>query len=64
MRHPLAVLSTLALAGCLTHMPLDHEAVHLEIPWVEDFQTARGIAAESARPILLVLVAGEILDRC
>ena len=64
MIRPLALLSALALAGCLSHMPPDRDPVHLEIGWVDDFQTARGIAAESRRPILLVMVAGDILDRC
>jgi len=58
---PLAVLS---LVGCLSQMAPDDDPVHLKIRWVEDFETARGIAAESGKPILAVMIAGDILDRC
>lgn len=58
---PLAMLSWV---GCLSHMAPDREPVHLKIRWVEDFETARGIAAQSGKPILAVMIAGDILDRC
>lgn len=60
----LAAPALLALAGCLSHMAPDRDPVHLGIEWVDDFHTARGIAAESARPILLVMAAGDIRERC
>lgn len=60
----LAALACLSSAGCLSHLPASRELAHLNIEWVEDFQTARGIAAEEARPILLVMVAGGIRDLC
>ena len=60
----LGLLASLSLAGCLSHMAPDREPVHLKIRWVEDFETARGIAAESGKPILAVMIAGDILDRC
>ncbi|HXX94005.1 MAG TPA: hypothetical protein VEN81_10245 [Planctomycetota bacterium] len=64
MSRLLPILSALGLAGCLSQVPLGRDPGELEIAWVGDFETARGIAAENARPILLVLVAGERLDRC
>jgi len=60
----LAALASLALAGCLANMPPDPDPVHLRIGWVDDYETARGAAAECRRPILLVMVAGDKLDHC
>jgi len=60
----LAALAAFSLAGCLANMPPDDDPVHLRIGWVDDYETARGAAAECRLPILLVMVAGDKLDRC
>ena len=60
----LSLPALLALAGCLTHVAPDPNLRHLDIGWARDFATARARAAESDQPILLVLVAGEIHERC
>jgi hypothetical protein len=63
MNRSLAAVACLALAGCLTHVaPRSDE--HLHVRWVDGFETARGIAAETGRPILLVMVAGELREHC
>ena len=63
MRIGTAVLP-LALAGCLAHMPADPDPVHLHVPWRTDFDAAARDAACSARPLLVCLVAGDLLDSC
>ena len=54
----------LVLAGCLAHMPADHDPAHLRIRWRSGFEEAARQAAESERPLLVCLVAGNILDSC
>ncbi len=55
---------TLSLGGCLSHMPPDSDPVHLQISWIESFETARNVAMESGKPLLVVMVAGDIVERC
>jgi hypothetical protein len=54
----------LALAGCLAHMAPDEDPVHLHVRWKSDFDAAARDAACSARPLLVCLVAGDLLDSC
>lgn len=62
---PLPVVLALALSGCgLAHMPAREDSGSLNIRWLEDYETARTTAASSGRPILAVLVAGELKDKC
>jgi len=62
---PLPVVLALALSGCgLAHMPAKEDSGSLSIRWLEDHETARTTAASSGRPILAVLVAGELKDKC
>ena len=63
MRIAAAVLP-LALAGCLAHMPADADPVHLHVGWRTDFDAAAREAACSVRPLLVCLVAGDLLDSC
>jgi len=63
MRTALAILP-MALAGCLAHMPADSDPRHLHIRWRSDFEEAARQAAESERPLLVCLVAGDLLDSC
>lgn len=58
------VLACLALTGCLSHMSAREDSGSLNIRWLEDFDVARRSAAAADRPILAVLVAGELKDKC
>jgi hypothetical protein len=63
LRPTLAALA-LALSGCLSHMPPDGDPAHLHLDWRSDGAEALQAAAETGRPLLLVLVAGDIRERC
>jgi hypothetical protein len=54
----------LALSGCLTHMAAKEDSGSLGIRWLEDYAAGCRAAAETGRPMLLVLVAGELKDKC
>ncbi len=54
----------LALSGCLTHVPAREDSGSLSIPWLESYEAGCRAAAETGRPLLLVLVAGELKDKC
>ena len=54
----------LALSGCLTHMPAREDSGSLYIQWLESYDAGCRAAAETGRPMLLVLVAGELKDKC
>jgi hypothetical protein len=60
----LAVLAPLAVSGCLANLAPDPDLGYLRIAWVDSYEVARREAAECRRPILLVMVAGDKLDRC
>ena len=53
-----------ALTGCLSHMAAKEDSGSLNINWLEDFEAARRAAASGNRPILAVMVAGELRDKC
>jgi hypothetical protein len=55
----------LAVAGCgLSQVPVKEDSASFTVNWHEDFDGARRAAASSDRPILAVLVAGELKDKC
>lgn len=54
----------LLLSGCLSQMPAKGDSGSLALRWAEDFDAARRSAATSGRPILTVLAAGELKDKC
>jgi hypothetical protein len=58
------VLLGSSLAGCLSHIGAKEDSGSLNIRWLEDFESARQAAASVGRPILAVLVAGELKDKC
>ena len=60
----LASLALLMLPGCLQNVQVDKESRHREISWVSDFERARCLAARKKKPILVVMVGGELEDRC
>jgi len=57
-------LLSATLAGCLSHVAAKEDSASLDIRWREDFEAARKTAASEVRPILAVLVAGELKDKC
>ena len=60
-----AAILPLALAGChLAHMPADSDPAHLHVHWRSGYESAAREAAESGRPLLVCLVAGDLLDSC
>ena len=54
----------LALSGCLTHMAAREDSGSLGIRWHGDYAAGCRAAAETGRPLLVVLVAGELKDKC
>jgi len=61
----LPALLAFALSGCgLAHMSAREDSGSLNVGWLEDYETARTTAVSSGRPILAVLVAGELKDKC
>lgn len=63
-RLALPALASVALSGCLSHMAAKEDSASRNIRWAETFETARGEAASSGRPILAVLVAGAREEHC
>ena len=57
-------LATVTLSGCLSQISATQDSGSLRIQWRDDYESARGEAVELGRPMLLVLVAGELRDRC
>ena len=57
-------LALAALSGCLTHIAPKEDTVSLGIRWREDFEGARHDAASEGRPLLVVMVAGPLKDKC
>jgi hypothetical protein len=57
-------LACAALSGCLSHVAARENSASLGIRWREDFESGRRDAASSSRPLLVVLVAGELKDKC
>jgi hypothetical protein len=54
----------LSLSGCLTHMAAKEDSCSLQIGWRESYDAGRRAAAESGRPMLVVMVAGALQDHC
>jgi hypothetical protein len=53
----------LLLSGCITHLAV-RTRDHLRITWARDFADATERAQREHKPILMVLVAGEINGLC
>ena len=53
-----------ALSGCLTHMTAKESSLCLMVKWEEDFDAACRAAASNGKPILLVMVAGALREKC
>jgi hypothetical protein len=57
-------LAMATLSGCLTHVPAKGDSGSLGIRWRESYESARDEAGDLGRPMLLVMVAGELKDKC
>ena len=60
----LPALLCAALSGCLTHMAAKEDTRCLIVRWQEDFDAACRTAAAEGKPILIVMVAGALRDKC
>jgi hypothetical protein len=58
MTRSLACLIVVAAAGCLPHIPM-HTTEHLTIGWRGDYLRAQAEAAQTGRPLLVVMASGE-----
>jgi hypothetical protein len=56
-------MATMMLAGCITHLPV-RTTDHLRIAWARDFSDASQRAQREGKPILMLLVAGQIDGLC
>jgi hypothetical protein len=54
----LAPLTLLALTACITHLP-PRSTTHLQIHWEPTFEAAAARAAQTGKPLVAVLAAGE-----
>lgn len=54
----LAPLALLALTACITHLP-PRSTTHLQIHWAPSFEAAAARAAQTGKPLVAVLAAGE-----
>jgi hypothetical protein len=60
----MAALSlVVAAAGCITHLP-PRTTTHLQVHWQPDYESARRAAERMGKPLLVLLVAGEIAGLC
>ncbi len=57
-------LALAGLSGCLTQISPTENSGSLGILWREGYEAARDEARELRRPMLLVMVAGELKDKC
>jgi hypothetical protein len=49
--------------GCITHLP-PRTTTHLRIHWQPSFDAARDEAMRAHKPLLVLLIAGEIAGPC
>ncbi len=64
MRLRRAWLLLLVLAGCLTHLPPPRQHLQMLVDWADDFPSAAKESRATGKPLLLVLVAGELDGPC
>ena len=54
----LAPLALLALTACITHLP-PRSTTHLQIHWEPSFEAPAARAAQTGKPLVVALAAGE-----
>jgi hypothetical protein len=57
-------LAMTALSGCLTQVSPSEDSGSVGILWREGYEAARDEAREMGRPMLVVMVAGALRDKC
>jgi len=50
--------------GCLANLPPDRDPVHLRVHWRESADAAREDAVRMNRPLLFLLIGGDLTERC
>lgn len=63
MARALALTISITLAGCITHLAV-RTRDHLRIAWARDWDDATARAQRENKPILMILVAGQIDGLC
>ena len=58
-----ALAISITLTGCITHLPV-RTTDHLRIAWARDWDDAASRAQRENKPILMLLVAGQIDGLC
>lgn len=52
------------LSGCLTHMTAKEDTRCLLVRWQDSFESACRAASQNGKPILVVMVAGALREKC
>ncbi|HTF56181.1 MAG TPA: hypothetical protein VK661_02850 [Planctomycetota bacterium] len=66
MRLRLAMAAILAAgaSGCLANLPPDRDPVHLQVHWRESAKSACEEATRTGRPMLFLMIGGDLTERC
>ncbi len=57
------VIAALSVAGCITHLP-PRGLTHLQIHWQPSYDAALAEAGRAHKPLLVLLIAGELAGPC
>jgi len=60
----LAAILAAGASGCLANLPPDRDPVHLQIHWQESAKAACAEAARTGRPMLFLMIGGDLTERC
>ena len=60
---PALALVAVVASGCITHLP-PRTTTHLQIRWQPGYEAARAEAMRVQKPLLVLLIAGEIAGPC
>ncbi len=66
MKLKLALAAAVAAtaSGCLANLPSDRDPVHLQVHWRGTAEAARDDSARTGRPMLFLLIGGDLTERC
>jgi hypothetical protein len=51
-------------SGCLANQPPDRDPVHLQVHWRGSAEAAQVDAARTGKPILFLMIGGDLTERC
>jgi hypothetical protein len=60
----MAAVLAAGASGCLANLPPDPDPVHLQVHWRESAGEAREEAARTGRPMLFLMIGGDLTERC